>query len=200
MRAYNNSQGTHRRESRAQFFNILPSACTIFAPFRRALSLFILRLKINISHRNNGSQLCLYPRLYMHTASFLRCCLSPFIWRWLSPQKIPPANRLITNIDNEETIVWTLPDDYVCNSCRFCFFFPFDFLSFELHLSETIFRPCIYEGNIIAHRVPCPSLPVPRPLPQFQLHMLSSSLTSRTFDLNKSEKWLGQDPLCMYIV
>lgn len=122
MRAYNNSQGTHRRESRAQFFNILPSACTIFAPFRRALSLFILRLKINISHRNNGSQLCLYPRLYMHTASFLRCCLSPFIWRWLSPQKIPPANRLITNIDNEETIVWTLPDDYVCNSCRFCFF------------------------------------------------------------------------------
>jgi hypothetical protein len=66
MRAYNNSKGTHRRESRAQFFNILPSACTIFAPFRRALSLFILRLKINISHRNNGSQLCLYPRLYAH--------------------------------------------------------------------------------------------------------------------------------------
>jgi hypothetical protein len=133
---------------------------------------------------------CVYTQGYMHTASFLRCCLSPFIWRWLSPQKIPPGNRLITNIDNEETIVAEL-----CLTIN-TFVIPVNFVFFRLIFWAS---NCIwvklssvraYEGNIIAHRVPCPSLPVPRPLPQFQLHMLSSSLTSRTFDLNKSEKWL----------
>lgn len=81
MRAYNNSQGTHTGARAEPSFS---TSCRALAQYLHrfvalSLAVFILRLKINISHRNNGSQLCIYPRLCYVVQRVILRCLSPFI-------------------------------------------------------------------------------------------------------------------------